>query len=120
MTPKEVVEAYNYELWDKKNYALGETIIADQVVRHYTGRAETLNREAALQRVKDIWKLFATLKFTLIKIIAEGELVTIVYQMDAKNHQGEDVYLSSMEVFRVVDGQICEVWNPAYSEGKWH
>ena len=29
MTPIEVVEAYNYGLWNKQNYVLGENVIAD-------------------------------------------------------------------------------------------
>lgn len=45
-TPKDVVEAYNYELWNKKNYALGEELIADQVTRHYAGSVETMSKSA--------------------------------------------------------------------------
>ena len=53
MTPIEVVEAYNYELWNKQNYASGENIIADQVVRHSAGSVTILSREESIQRVRD-------------------------------------------------------------------
>ena len=120
MTPKEIVELYNYELWNKKNYELGRKIIADNVIRHEIGSVTTLTREESIQRVVDAWELLPSIHFTLFHIIAEGDLVTIVYQMDAKDKEGQDVFVSSIEVFRVADQQICEVWNAEHTYDKWH
>ena len=86
----EVVEAYNYELWNKQNYELGGEIIADQVVRHYPGSVNTLSKEEALQRVKHAYaEVFSTIKFTLPKTIVEGEYVTIVWQLEATTKEAE-------------------------------
>lgn len=112
-TPKEVVEAYNYELWNKRNYQLGEELIADEVIRHYPGSVETMSRDDAIQRVKDAYaQVFPEIEFTIHKILAEGEYVTLLWEMRAKTYEAEDFVYSSIEVFRVVDGKIREFWNP--------
>jgi len=118
MTPKEVVEAYNYELWNKQNYELGAQIIADKVTRYYPGKTQTMTREEALQRVKDSYaNTLPTVEFKIPKLLAEGEYVTLFWEMFAKTMDGDDMTYSSIEVFRVVDGKITEFWNPTYTEG---
>lgn len=118
MTPKEVVEAYNYELWNKKNYKLGAEIIADKVVRHYPGSSQIMTREESLQRVKDTWaNNFTTCEFKIPKLFAEGEYVTLFWENHGTTKEGAEILYSSIEVFRVVDGQITEFWNPSYTEG---
>lgn len=112
-TPKEVVEAYNYELWNQKNYTLGEELIADQVTRHYPGSVETMSKADAIARVTDAYaNVFAEIEFTVHKMLVEGEFVTLLWEMQAKTLNQEDFVYSSIEVFRVVDGKICEFWNP--------
>jgi predicted SnoaL-like aldol condensation-catalyzing enzyme len=32
---------------------------------------------------------------------------------------GTEVTIGSMEIFRVVDGRITEVWNCGYKQGVW-
>lgn len=113
MSPKQVVEAYNLELWNKKNYQLGAEIIADTVVRYYPGSSQTMTRAEALQRVKDVYSnTFETCEFKLTHLFAEGEYVTLVWEMFAVTKDGEDFVHSNIEIFRVVNGQICEFWNP--------
>ena len=122
-TPKEVVQAYNYELWNKKNYQLGEELIAEEVIRHYPGSVETMSKEAAIQRVKDAYaQVFTEIEFTIHKMMLDGEFVTLLWEMRAKTLKAEDFIYSSIEVFRVVDGKICEFWNPIHvqeTNGVW-
>ena len=125
-TLKEVVEAYNYELWNKQNYALGEEIIADTVTRYYPGKTQTLTREESLQRVKDVFEnLHSACEFSLPMLLVDGEYVTICWENRAtpKTEAGKKAAnYSSIEIFRVVNGQITEFWNPSYvevSNGFW-
>ena len=112
-TPKEAVEAYNYELWNKRNYQLGEELIADEVIRHYPGSVQTLSKEDAIARVKSAYaRVFSEIEFTIHKLLLDGEYVTLLWEMHAKTHDEEDFVYSSIEVFRVVDGKIREFWNP--------
>ena len=116
-TPAEVIEAYNYELWNKKNYQLGEELIADEVIRHYPGSVQTLTQEESIQRVKDAYaNVFSEIEFTIHKLLVDGEFVTLLWEMHAKTLEAEDFVYSCIEVFRVVDGKICEFWNPIQPE----
>ena len=122
-TPKEVVEAYNYELWNKQNYLLGDEILADEVIRHYPGAQETMTKSAAIERVEHAYReIFSDIEFVIHKLFAEGEFVTLLWEMHATYHGGEIFTYSNIEVFRVVDGRICEFWNPPQVEeanGVW-
>jgi predicted SnoaL-like aldol condensation-catalyzing enzyme len=118
-SPREVVELYNHELWNKRRYELAEELIAETVVRHEVGAVRTLTFDQARQRVVDTWNKVRHLEFTLLKVIADEELVSIVYECHTTPMQGRETVTSSIEVYRVVDGRICEVWNVAYAPGSW-
>ena len=122
MTPKQVVEAYNYELWNKQNWTIGEQIISDQIVRHYPGSVVTLSRTEAIRRVKDTYRnRFPKMEFRLPMLLEDGEFVTLVWEMHGEDLEANETVFGGIEIFRVVDGRICEVWNdlnehPAYGE----
>ncbi|HEY5845144.1 MAG TPA: ester cyclase [Mycobacterium sp.] len=119
-TAREVVELYNLELWNNRKFDLADELIADTMIRHEVGESQTLTREQALKRVTDTWAEFDHIQFDLNIVVAsaEGEHVTIVY--DSVLSKGEnDVRVASIEVFRVVDGKIVEVWNCGYKLGVW-
>ena len=123
-TPKEVVEAYNYELWNKQNYALGAEIIADTVTRYYPGKTQTMTKEESLQRVKDVFEnVNSKCEFSIPMMLVDGEYVTICWENRATpKTEGGITNYSSIEIFRVVNGQITEFWNPSYvdySNGFW-
>jgi predicted SnoaL-like aldol condensation-catalyzing enzyme len=118
-TPREVVEAYNFELWNERRYELAEELMADTIIRHEIGGVKTLTREQSLQRVIDAWSGVEHLNFTLLHVITEGELVSIVYQCRSRTNDGKEIPIGSIEVFRVIDGRICEVWNAAHTDAEW-
>jgi len=62
------------------------------------------------------------LRFDL-KIVVEGddgEHVAIVYDSSMTTKDGTETNIGSIEVFRVVDGKIIEVWNCGYQQGVWN
>lgn len=118
-SPRDVVLAYNLELWNERRYDLAEEIIAERVVRHEVGSVSTLTRAESLQRVVDAWDQADRLRVTLLHVVAQGELVSITYQCDLIPKTGTAVSIGSIEVFRVVAGQICEVWNAARTLDAW-
>ena len=65
--------------------------------------------------------MFDELRFDLNLVVAgdDGEHVAIVYQSPMKLKDGTETTIGSMEVFRVVDGRITEVWNCGYKQGVW-
>jgi predicted SnoaL-like aldol condensation-catalyzing enzyme len=121
-TAREVVELYNLVVWNKCDLALAEELFADNVIRHEVGEAHTLTREQAVSRVKDTWEMFDKLCFDLNIVIAgdDGEHVAIVYDSTMTTKDGTETHVASIEVFRVVDGKITDVWNCGYKQGVWN
>lgn len=119
-TAREVVELYNLVVWNEHDIQLAGELFADRVIRHGVGEAHTLTHEQAVQRVADMWQVCDSLHFDLNIVIAgeDGEHVAIVYDSTVMA-DGAEINVASIEVFRVVDGQIIEVWNCGYQQGVW-
>jgi predicted SnoaL-like aldol condensation-catalyzing enzyme len=120
-TAREVVELYNLVVWNERNFELADELMGDTVIRHEVGEATALTHEQAVQRIVDNWAMFDTLRFDLELVVAgdDGEHVAIVYQSPMELKDGTRTDIGSMEIFRVVDGRITEVWNCGYKQGVW-
>ena len=51
-TAREVVELYNLVVWNQRDFALADELLADEVTRHGVEEVVTLTREQARQRVE--------------------------------------------------------------------
>ena len=120
-TAREVVEQYNLVVWNERDFALAEELLGDTVIRHDVGEVTVLTHAEAVRRVVDHWAIFDTIRFELNLVIADGdgEHVAIAYQSPMRTTDGTELTISSMEIFRVVDGRITEVWNCGYKQGVW-
>lgn len=120
-TAREVVELYNLVVWNKRDFALAEELLGDTVTRHEVGEVHVLTHEQAVARVVDTWEMFETIRFDLNLVVAgdDGEHVAVVYQSPMTLKEGTEISIGSMEIFRVVDGRITEVWNCGYKQGVW-
>ena len=118
---REVVEQYNYVVWNERDFALAEELIGNSVIRHGVGEVTTLTHDEAVQRVVTHWDMFESIRFDLNLVVAgdDGEHVAIVYQSPMKLKDGTETTVGSMEIFRVIDGRITEVWNCGYKQGVW-
>lgn len=121
-TARTVVELYNLVVWNERNFDLADELLADSVIRHEVGGARTLTHAEAVQRVVDMWQLADSLRFDLNVVIEgeDGEHVAIVYDSTITTKDGTETNIASIEVFRVVDGKITEVWNCGYQQGVWN
>jgi predicted SnoaL-like aldol condensation-catalyzing enzyme len=120
-TAREVVELYNFVVWNERDFALADELMGDTVIRHDVREVKTLTHEEAVKRIVDTWEMFDKLRFDLNLVVAgeDGEHVAIVYESPMTTKDGSETTISSMEVFRVVDGRITEVWNCGYKQGIW-
>ena len=118
---REVVKLYNCVVWNERDFALADELMGDSVIRHDVGEAHTLTHEQAVKRIVDTWDMFDKLRFDLNIVVAgdDGEHVAIVYESPMTTKDGTETTISSMEIFRVVDGRITEVWNCGYKQGVW-
>ena len=116
-----VVELYNLVVWNERNFDLAEELMGDTVIRHGVEEVTTLTREQAVKRIVDHWEMFESIRFELNLVVAgdDGEHVAIVYQSPMKLKNGTETVIGSMEIFRVIDGRITEVWNCGYKQGVW-
>jgi len=120
-TAREVVELYNLVVWNKRDFDLAEKLMGDNVIRHEVGEAVVLTHDQAVKRIVDHWEMFDELRFDLNLVVAgdDGEHVAVVYQSPMVLKDGTAVDVGSMEIFRVVEGRIIEVWNCGYKSGVW-
>lgn len=120
-TAREVVELYNLVVWNTRDFALAEDLMGDTVIRHGVGESVTLTHEQAVARIVDYCALFDEIRFDMNLVIAgdDGEHVALVYQSPMRTLDGTELTISSIEIFRVVDGRITEVWNADYKQGEW-
>ena len=120
-TAREVVELYNLVVWNERDFALAEELMGDTVIRHEVGEALTLTHRQAVQRIVEHWEMFDKLRFDLNVVVAgdDGEHVAIVYGSSMELKDGAEVDIGSLEIFRVVDGRITEVWNCDHTQGVW-
>ncbi|GAC1635087.1 MAG: hypothetical protein NVS4B6_01380 [Mycobacterium sp.] len=118
---REVVELYNLVVWNERDFKLADELMGNSVIRHDVGEVRTLTHEQAAQRIVDRWELFDKLRFDLNLVVAgdDGEHVAIVYQSPLQLKDGTKTDVGSMEIFRVLDGRIVEVWNCGYKQGIW-
>jgi predicted SnoaL-like aldol condensation-catalyzing enzyme len=81
----------------------------------------TRTHAQVVRRIVDHWEMFETVRFELNLVAGDdGEHVAIVYQSPMTLEGGATLTIGSMEVFRVVDGRITEVWNCGHEQGIWH
>lgn len=120
-TAREVVELYNLVVWNERNFELADELMGETVIRHEVGGATMLTHEQAVQRIVDNWAMFDKLRFDLELVVAgdDGQHVAIVYQSPMELKDGTRTDVGSMEIFRVVDGRITDVWNCGYKQGVW-
>jgi predicted SnoaL-like aldol condensation-catalyzing enzyme len=106
---------------NRRDFALADELMGETVTRHEVGEATTLTHEQAVQRIVDYWEMFNTIRFGLNVVVAgdDGEHVAIVYQSPMTLKDGMKTDVGSIEIFRVVDGRITEVWNCGYKQGVW-
>lgn len=118
---REVVELYNLVVWNTRDFALADELLGDTVTRHDVGEAHLLSHEQAVQRIADTWEMFEDIRFELNLVVAgdDGEHVALVYQSPMRLKDGTELSIGSMEIFRVVDGRITEVWNCGHKQGVW-
>jgi predicted SnoaL-like aldol condensation-catalyzing enzyme len=118
-TAREVVELYNLVVWNQRDFALAEELMGDTVTRHDVGEVTVLSHAQAVARIVDHWDMFERISFELNLVVADDEHVAIVYQSPMKLKDGTETTVGSMEIFRVLDGRIVEVWNCGYKQGVW-
>ncbi len=121
LSPTEVVERYLDTLYNQHRLDLVKELIAPNTWRHTPGGVVMLTLEESVTRIGAFLDRFTDIRFISEVMVVQGSLVTAVWSAWLKSKNGKDLELGGIEVFRVVEGQIVEVWNqePGASRGIW-
>jgi predicted SnoaL-like aldol condensation-catalyzing enzyme len=119
-TAREVVELYNLSVWNERNFDMADELVADTMIRHEVGSGHAVTREQVRKGIEDFLALFDTLHWQLNLVVAgdDGEHVAVVYD-GTMTKGGEKAHCAGMEVYRVVAGEITEIWNGGDKQGLW-
>lgn len=104
---------------DRKNWAALDEFVAPDVVMHFAGNAEPMDREASKQMLQMFYSAFPDLHHTFEDQIAEGDKVTLRMTFHG-THQGEfqgipptgkEIAVEAIVVDRMADGKMVEHWS---------
>ncbi|GAA1864069.1 hypothetical protein GCM10009836_50470 [Pseudonocardia ailaonensis] len=115
MSPVGVVRRYLDEIYHAGDVDLVREICADPVVRHDPGRTTELSHADQIARIAaDLpqWRPH----FTAEVLAGDAEYAVLVWNASGRTAART---LSGIEVFRVRDGRITDVWNTPYSTDTW-
>jgi steroid delta-isomerase-like uncharacterized protein len=114
---KTVVRRYFEELWNQNNLAVIDQILAPEVEGHVAGKTFR-GADALRERTKNLRAIYSDVSFTIEDQIAEGDKVLVRWTFRGK-HSGEymgaqptgkEVVATGMNLFRLADGKIEELW----------
>lgn len=118
--PIEVLKRYQQELWNEGRYDRIADIVASPLRRHYPGKCEELSHQMILDRFNFFSVQFEEMNFYSKLDVCEGAYVTSVWETTARKlEDGARVWTAGIEVFKVTQGLITDVWNGHAQDGQW-
>jgi hypothetical protein len=114
MSPAEIVGRYLEEIYHGGDVELVREICGDPLVRHAPGGRTELSHDEQVERIRADLATHAP-RFTW-DVLAGDERDAVLVWNCARAGGGT---LSGIEVFRVQDGRITDVWNAPYAEEAW-
>ena len=87
------------------------SMVGAEQVRHVAGETSVLDAAASRERVEHWFQVYRTMHFEAVVVVAADPFVSATWNAVATPHSGDRVVVSSIEVFRVDNGRIVEVWN---------
>jgi len=116
-TPKELIELYWEEVWNRGNVELIREICASSMIRHEAGKISQLSHDQQIERVRAVVDKVKP-HFTHVVLIADDHHVSSVWNMTG-DPSGKFPYMSGIETFRAENGRFTECWNPPYGFEPW-
>ena len=134
--PRDIVASYIERVWNLGDSSAVVEYCADPYVRHDAGRSRVMSHAEQLERVTGEQAAGTaadgrSLHFETLLLAGDGRDVTWVWNMTGRTGTelaesgveaevvGDELRICGIEVFRVVDGRIAEVWNSPPMAGHW-
>ena len=134
--PRDIVASYVERVWNLGDSSAVVEYCADPYVRHDAVRSRVMSHAEQLERVTGERAAGTaadgrSLRFETLLLAGDGRDVTWVWNMTGPagtalaesgveaEVAGDELRICGIEVFRVVDGRITEVWNSPPMAGHW-
>ena len=118
-TAKDVVTRYLDVLYNERRLDLVAELIADPTWRHHAGEVKVLTIAESIARLQATFDLCPVLRFDTSLMCGDDEFVTVCWNGFSTQTSGKSYTYCGIEVFRVVDGLITEIWNSRETGGHW-
>jgi hypothetical protein len=115
-TPRELIELYWEEVWNKGNVELIREICGNPMIRHNPGWITQLDHEQQIGRVRGRVESMKP-RFTHEVLIADERHVSSVWNMFSTSEKYPR--MCGIETFRAENGRLTECWNPGYGFHLW-
>jgi hypothetical protein len=112
---RQVVATYIDEVWNKGRTELVPQLCAETVVRHDANSVTRLTRAEQIARIDHNYRELQPW-FEVVILAGDDRDVTLVWNVTGRDPAWK---LCGVEIFRVIDGKISEVWNTPYVDGAW-
>ena len=115
-TNKEFIQAYTDDFWNTHNIAAFEKYFTTDLIVHFA--AGDQNTEQYKGICQAYFTSFPDLQITTDDLVAEGNKVTKVWTANSTHQEefmgipatGNIIVVKGIEVFRIADGKIAEIW----------
>lgn len=113
---KDFIRNYTEDFWNKHNIDAFGKYHAAGFIEHYASGDQDFEQTKSLAQA--YFTAFPDLHITTDLLVAEGDKVTKVWTSNC-THKGElmgikptgkQIVVKGIEVFRIVDGKIAEIW----------
>ena len=118
--PKTLILRFYDEVWSKGNLHVADEVFAPDYVRHDLRPSQAEPGPEGQKRIAgDFRAAFPDLRFEIDLVVAEGDLVAARWTASGTHTgpwggvapTGRPVTFSGVNVFRIRDGKVVEIWN---------
>lgn len=117
--PEAVVRRYLAVLYNERRLDLIPELLADPEIRHAPGESKVTTLAENTERLEKMLAACPVLRFEPAVVISQGELVSVAWNGWSTQTDGRTYEFAAVELFRVRDGKIVEIWNAREAKGHW-
>lgn len=118
-SPEAVVRRYLAVLYNERRLDLVGELIADPEIRHSPGETVSMTLSENTARLEKMLAACPVLRFEPAVVITQGDLVSVAWNGWSTQTDTETYEFAAVELFRVRDGKIVEIWNAREARGHW-
>ncbi|MFN8492407.1 MAG: ester cyclase [Caldilineaceae bacterium] len=110
--PKAIITRYFTEVWNNRQFALFDQLLAPTVVGHERNAPDVHGIAEMRQLADTFFARFPDAQFTILDLVAEQNTVMVHLRVQATHAAtGRAIMVTGMELLRIANGQISETWS---------